>query len=170
MVIAHTLGFPRIGARRELKWALEDYWAGRIDAGALQAAARELRHRHWDLQRRAGLEKILQWFPNDTETVFEARIWLASLDWTDATNREFADRAAELLGQYAGRISPWLRAWGVYLEAKARWEADKDPAAIDRLEQVADDKTLTAYRRGWAAVFAARYRRETDAAVEPFGE
>ncbi|MBE2214219.1 MAG: DUF3857 and transglutaminase domain-containing protein [Opitutaceae bacterium] len=116
------------------------------------------------VQRRAGLEKILQWFPNDTETVFEARIWLASLDWTDTTNREFADRASELLGQYAGRISPGLRAWGVYLEAKARWEADKDPAAIDRLEQVADDKTLTAYRRGWAAVFAARYRRESDAA------
>jgi len=58
MVIAHTLGFPRIGARRELKWALEDYWSGRIDACALQAAARDLRRRHWALQRRAGLDLV----------------------------------------------------------------------------------------------------------------
>ncbi|MCG3143411.1 MAG: 5-methyltetrahydropteroyltriglutamate--homocysteine methyltransferase [Gammaproteobacteria bacterium] len=58
MVIAHTLGFPRIGARRELKWALEEYWSGSIDAAALQAAARELRRRHWDLQRHAGLDLI----------------------------------------------------------------------------------------------------------------
>ena len=28
MVTAHNLGFPRIGARRELKFALETYWAG----------------------------------------------------------------------------------------------------------------------------------------------
>ncbi len=26
----HVLGFPRIGARRELKKALEDYWAGAL--------------------------------------------------------------------------------------------------------------------------------------------
>lgn len=58
MLIAHTLGFPRIGARRELKWALEEYWSGKIDAGALQAVARELRRRHWDLQRRAGLDLV----------------------------------------------------------------------------------------------------------------
>ncbi|MCG3200873.1 MAG: 5-methyltetrahydropteroyltriglutamate--homocysteine methyltransferase [Gammaproteobacteria bacterium] len=58
MVIAHTLGFPRIGARRELKWALEDYWSGKMDAGALQTAARDLRRRHWDLQRHAGLDLV----------------------------------------------------------------------------------------------------------------
>ena len=29
-MISSTLGFPRIGPRRELKRALEDYWAGNI--------------------------------------------------------------------------------------------------------------------------------------------
>jgi 5-methyltetrahydropteroyltriglutamate--homocysteine methyltransferase len=38
-----VLGFPRIGARRELKTALEDYWNGHSDAAALQATAREIR-------------------------------------------------------------------------------------------------------------------------------
>ena len=29
MVTTHNLGFPRIGQRRELKFALENYWRGR---------------------------------------------------------------------------------------------------------------------------------------------
>ena len=32
----HTLGFPRIGLQRELKKALEAYWAGEIDQDTLQ--------------------------------------------------------------------------------------------------------------------------------------
>lgn len=51
----HVLGFPRIGANRELKKALEAYWKGRLSAARLQAAADELKLRHWDIQRQAGL-------------------------------------------------------------------------------------------------------------------
>ena len=45
-VTVATLGFPRIGPRRELKFALEDHWAGKTDAQALArnsaaAASRE---------------------------------------------------------------------------------------------------------------------------------
>ncbi|QEO09873.1 5-methyltetrahydropteroyltriglutamate--homocysteine S-methyltransferase [Protaetiibacter larvae] len=38
------LGYPRIGRRRELKRAVEAYWAGRIDAAELEGTAAELRH------------------------------------------------------------------------------------------------------------------------------
>ncbi len=58
MSVAHILGFPRIGARRELKWVLESYWKGESDAAALAATARELRARHWRLQQAAGLEHV----------------------------------------------------------------------------------------------------------------
>ena len=58
MAIASNLGFPRIGARRELKRAVEDYWAGRIDEDALHDAARALRRNAWLLQRDAGVEHI----------------------------------------------------------------------------------------------------------------
>ncbi|MGC5169508.1 5-methyltetrahydropteroyltriglutamate--homocysteine S-methyltransferase [Micromonospora sp. DT81.3] len=37
------LGYPRIGRRRELKHAVESFWAGRIDEAALEATASELR-------------------------------------------------------------------------------------------------------------------------------
>ncbi len=55
---AHNLGFPRIGARRELKFALERYWRGEIDRAALEAQGRALREAHWRRQQAAGLDWI----------------------------------------------------------------------------------------------------------------
>jgi 5-methyltetrahydropteroyltriglutamate--homocysteine methyltransferase len=58
MISAHVLGFPRIGEHRELKFALERHWRGEIDAAQLEAVGRELRVRHWQLQRDAGLDFV----------------------------------------------------------------------------------------------------------------
>ncbi|MDM0079797.1 5-methyltetrahydropteroyltriglutamate--homocysteine S-methyltransferase [Variovorax sp. J31P179] len=54
MVLTHNLGFPRIGAQRELKFALESYWKGASSRDELQALGARLRQRHW--QRQAGLD------------------------------------------------------------------------------------------------------------------
>ncbi len=58
MTTTHNLGFPRIGAQRELKKALESYWRGDIDTEAVAEIGRELRARHWQLQQAAGLDLI----------------------------------------------------------------------------------------------------------------
>ena len=58
MTTVTTLGFPRIGVKRELKTALERYWRGESSAEALQDTARDLRHRHWQLQRDAGADVV----------------------------------------------------------------------------------------------------------------
>jgi 5-methyltetrahydropteroyltriglutamate--homocysteine methyltransferase len=58
MTIVTNLGFPRIGPRRELKHALERYWNGEDSAELLQATARQLRRKHWQLQREAGAEVL----------------------------------------------------------------------------------------------------------------
>lgn len=47
MVTTHNLGFPRIGAQRELKFALESYWKGQSSREELQATGAQLRQRHW---------------------------------------------------------------------------------------------------------------------------
>jgi 5-methyltetrahydropteroyltriglutamate--homocysteine methyltransferase len=52
MVTTHNLGFPRIGARRELKFALEDYWKGLSARDELTALGAQLRQRHWENQSR----------------------------------------------------------------------------------------------------------------------
>jgi 5-methyltetrahydropteroyltriglutamate--homocysteine methyltransferase len=57
-VTVATLGFPRIGARRELKTALERHWAGETDAAALIEAGRALRARAWARQRDLGCDHV----------------------------------------------------------------------------------------------------------------
>lgn len=58
MTVSANLGFPRIGAHRELKKALESYWKNEIDSIALSGAAAQLRARHWRLQQDAGIDVI----------------------------------------------------------------------------------------------------------------
>ncbi|MDI9972308.1 5-methyltetrahydropteroyltriglutamate--homocysteine S-methyltransferase [Rhodococcus sp. IEGM 1307] len=55
---ATVLGSPRIGPNRELKKAVESYWAGRLDAEALDALARDLRRQTWTSLRDAGLDSV----------------------------------------------------------------------------------------------------------------
>lgn len=57
MALTHNLGFPRIGAKRELKFALESYWKGQSSEQELQETASQLRARHWQCQ------KNLDWLP-----------------------------------------------------------------------------------------------------------
>ena len=58
MTRTHTLGFPRMGAQRELKFALEKHWRGEIDTAALEAVGAQLRAQHWQAQRDAGLDFV----------------------------------------------------------------------------------------------------------------
>ncbi|ODU50099.1 MAG: 5-methyltetrahydropteroyltriglutamate--homocysteine S-methyltransferase [Thiobacillus sp. SCN 63-374] len=56
MVTTHNLGFPRIGAQRELKFALEAYWKGQSSRDELTALGAQLRQRHWENQ--SGLDLV----------------------------------------------------------------------------------------------------------------
>jgi 5-methyltetrahydropteroyltriglutamate--homocysteine methyltransferase len=55
MVTTAILGFPRIGAQRELKKATESYWKGEIDKASLYAAADAIQSENWQRQKNAGL-------------------------------------------------------------------------------------------------------------------
>lgn len=56
MALTHNLGFPRIGTKRELKFALESYWKGQLSRDDLKSLGVELRHRHW--QDQASLDLV----------------------------------------------------------------------------------------------------------------
>jgi 5-methyltetrahydropteroyltriglutamate--homocysteine methyltransferase len=57
-MIASSLGFPRIGPKRELKQATESFWSGKITEEELQAAARTRRKDNWAVQKQRGLDHI----------------------------------------------------------------------------------------------------------------
>jgi 5-methyltetrahydropteroyltriglutamate--homocysteine methyltransferase len=57
-LLATCLGYPRMGAGRELKKALEAFWGGKIPAEALEATAKELRRLNWSSMKAAGIDQI----------------------------------------------------------------------------------------------------------------
>lgn len=54
----HILGFPSIGKRRELKQALESFWKGTLSADSLLETSKDLKKRHWQIQKDAGLTYV----------------------------------------------------------------------------------------------------------------
>ncbi|SZF01027.1 unnamed protein product [Blumeria hordei] len=58
MVQSSVLGFPRMGANRDLKKATEAYWGGKIQQEELLAEAKRLRLAHWKIQKDAGVDVI----------------------------------------------------------------------------------------------------------------
>ena len=57
-VLTNNLGFPRIGAKRELKKATEAYWANKISLAELEDTASMLRKSNWQTQKDAGIDLI----------------------------------------------------------------------------------------------------------------
>ncbi len=53
-----NLGYPRIGSKRELKRALEQYWSGKTDLESLLATAKNIRKENWLLQKEQGIDLI----------------------------------------------------------------------------------------------------------------
>jgi len=57
-VTVATLGFPRIGPKRELKTALERYWSGKSEQHALLDVAADLRSQTWSRQLALGADHV----------------------------------------------------------------------------------------------------------------
>ncbi|QMW03245.1 5-methyltetrahydropteroyltriglutamate--homocysteine S-methyltransferase [Spirosoma foliorum] len=57
-MIAHNLGYPRIGSHRELKRASEQFWANKITRQQLQDAGRTIRQGNWLTQQQAGITLV----------------------------------------------------------------------------------------------------------------
>src|SRR5690349_7322785 len=58
MVRAASIGYPRFGAGRELKRALETFWSGKSTEAELLESGKALRRTHWQLQQSAGIDVI----------------------------------------------------------------------------------------------------------------
>ncbi|WP_250254098.1 5-methyltetrahydropteroyltriglutamate--homocysteine S-methyltransferase [Chryseobacterium sp. Marseille-Q3244] len=54
----HILGYPRIGSKRELKKACEQYWSGKIVLEELLTVGRNICSQNWNLQKEAGIDLI----------------------------------------------------------------------------------------------------------------
>lgn len=92
-----NLGFPRIGLHRELKFALERFWAGEWTHAQLHEAARDVRRARWQMQADAGLVRM----PSNDFSLYDHVLDTAVL--TGATPARFRDAisADPLTGYFA---------------------------------------------------------------------
>ncbi|PWG65734.1 5-methyltetrahydropteroyltriglutamate--homocysteine S-methyltransferase [Sediminicurvatus halobius] len=149
----HNLGFPRIGARRELKRALEGYWAGRLDADELQRRGAELRRRHWRQQAAAGVDPVpvgdFSWYDH----VLDVTAMLGVIPERFAGNPLDLDTRFHMArGRAAGRpdvapcpMTKWFDTNYHYivpeLEAASRFRADPAPLVAELAEARAEGHT-----------------------------
>ncbi len=91
MARIHNLGFPRIGAQRELKFALERYWKGEDSAALLHAAGQSIRLENWQRQQQAGLDLIPVGDFSFYDQVLDTSFLLGNLPERYQTDRTISD-------------------------------------------------------------------------------
>ncbi len=73
-VKTYVTGFPRIGKKRELKFAIESYFKGELSSAELEKTAAELREYGWKKQKEAGIDYIpsndFSFYDNVLDTAF----------------------------------------------------------------------------------------------------
>ena len=57
-MLKHNLGYPRMGAQRQLKKACEQYWSGKISREDLFLSAQKIREDNWHQQVEAGMDLV----------------------------------------------------------------------------------------------------------------
>jgi len=155
MTTTHTLGFPRIGARRELKFALESYWKGDSSRDALEALGAQLRQRHWADQ--TGIDLVPVGDFSYYDQVLDMSFTLGNLpervrgfhgDVLDNTFRVARGRSAQAAevhtgccgGVTAGEMTKWFDTNYHYIVPEFTAETDFQLDASRLLAQLAEAK------------------------------
>lgn len=57
-MLTNVLGYPRMGAHRELKRAVESFWKGEIDSATLKQITSQIKRENWLMMQKAGVDLI----------------------------------------------------------------------------------------------------------------
>lgn len=139
-----VLGYPRIGARRELTKATEAFWAGRSSADDLESTAAELRRGVWETLRDAGLDCV----PSNTFSLYDHVLDTAVL--VGAVPKRFAGLAGLdayfAMARGADGIAPLeLTEW---FDTNYHYLVPELGPGTDL--RLADDKPLYEYTEAWS--------------------
>ncbi|MFI2741543.1 5-methyltetrahydropteroyltriglutamate--homocysteine S-methyltransferase [Zhouia sp. PK063] len=66
-MITQVLGYPRIGAKRELKKACEAYWAGNITEDELFEVGQTIKKSNWEIQQ----QQAINWIPSNDFSFYD---------------------------------------------------------------------------------------------------
>lgn len=128
----YVTGFPRIGENRELKFALEAFWARKIPFSEVQTLAKSLRAKHWRVQKNCAIDFIACNDFSYYDLMLDTSVLLGAipkrfLDIEDPIQRYFAMARGDATHQ-AMEMTKWFNTNYHYivpeLETKTRFKLD----------------------------------------------
>lgn len=110
--------------------------------------------------RRSALRKVLEFFPDDPETLFTARVHLAAADWTQGKSKEAEAALSGLLSSPSPKVTPETLAWARYVRGIVLMELKRHQEAADIFAEIVGSESLGNFRRAWSCVQLSRARTE----------
>jgi 5-methyltetrahydropteroyltriglutamate--homocysteine methyltransferase len=146
---SHLIGYPRIGPQRELKWALERAWSGRLDRIALAERVTELRRAHLDEQRTLIGSAVDDFFLYDE--ALETALMLGIVP--DELRNELASDAFAVVTALA-RGTPRREAWEMtkWFDTNYHYVVPELAGSIDRFTPLPWREPLAAADVTWAVL------------------
>ena len=129
----HLSGYPRIGAKRELKFAVEAFWKGAKSEAELQAVAAEIRRLNWAAQKAAGADLLPVGDFSFYDQVLDTQVALGCIpkrfgfDAANLSLPEYFQLARGNATQFAMEMTKWFHTNYHYIVPE--WHADTEFAA-----------------------------------------
>ena len=129
----HLSGNPRIGAKRELKFAVEAFWKGAKSEAELQAVAAEIRRLNWAAQKAAGADLLPVGDFSFYDQVLDTQVALGCIpkrfgfDAANLSLPEYFQLARGNATQFAMEMTKWFDTNYHYIVPE--WHADTEFAA-----------------------------------------
>lgn len=160
MAKLHHLGFPRIGDKRQLKFALEKFWRSEIDESELQKTAATLREQNWKNQQDLNLDLFTVGDFSLYDQVLDTSVLLGNLpnrvtrlNDNNALNNYFrvargrAQQSSDSQSQgnvAAGEMTKWFNTNYHYIVPEFKQNTQFSLHVDNLLKQIAELKQITA--------------------------
>lgn len=130
MTTTHITGFPRIGAKRELKFILEQFWQGKVSAEDVFAVGQQIRAHNRQLQQKAGIDLLPVGDFSYYDQVLDGLILVGAIpkrfgfDINHLTLQQYSELARGNTQQPALEMTKWFDTNYHYLVPE--WHADTE--------------------------------------------
>ena len=144
----HLSGYPRIGAKRELKFAVESFWKGTSSEAELQQVAADIRKLNWAAQKAAGADLLPVGDFSFYDQVLDTQVALGAIpkrfgfDAANVSLPEYFQLARGNATQFAMEMTKWFDTNYHYIVPE--WSADTEFAANAKnlVAQIKEAKAL----------------------------
>jgi 5-methyltetrahydropteroyltriglutamate--homocysteine methyltransferase len=133
-----VVGYPRVGNKRQYKWAVEKFWRSEITLEELVSKSDELISNNWDIQNNSGINKVLigdfSFYDQVLDTATHLGIPQKRFGYTNHTDFDSyfkASRGGEVNGKNESplEMTKWFDTNYHYLVSEINWDLEFNPSA-----------------------------------------